>query len=1205
MELNSQNPRIIWDPWLREIRDIGKTNGLTNFARNEYGQIDLDRVHPSGIAQFTAAGTVLLSNLVREPLAFGKALTVAKRIKDKSVRQLANYGIHTVYLVGGIASLAKDGFDLSLPILLWPVSLIRKTDDFEINRTGNPIINPALVSTLKHGYGVLLDESKVLGLLKTDSDLLPRSVIEAIAAALPEQTLVEFTRTLVIGNFAVEPTLIEESIDPNGNELLSQLAEVVEVKREPEEVYGEPRLVADADATQKRIVAKAIRGESFAVETLPGSGYTQTVVNVLTGLVHDGKKVLVVTPRRQTIGELSERFASLGLGGLLVRSTSVWLDVVGAISRYEKAKTVDLIQAGVWREAAAHQLESYFQLLGQRVDRVGFSPIEALESLSKLSSLANPPSSIAKLSLDSIERFANRTNAIEILNEAIELGMFISGPADSFWFNAKFDQESQIDQALELVRQLAIDVPAKLTQFEDIAARAGFKTAQGLSEIGDYLELLIGVNGTLDRFVPEVFDRDLTELIDATGPRKLSGSMNGATRRRLKKLAKEYLRPGMSVSDLNLSLRDIEQQRRNWQKFSIVAASTVRVSGAGDALVSFRALEADLVRLQQHLDVGVLDLLSVAPRELESTLTSLVQKIEPLDKFAERKLVAERLSNAGLGDVHRDFARLHVSKDRLTTEFELVWWQSAFEELVKIRPEVAAYSSETITRLESDFLDADRNLNSLGVAGFNQLQSHHWNETIEVDSVGASSLKAVLRSREASLESIFQASPSLSKILLQAVAASPYELPAILPKGENFDVALILDAAGSTVGDNIVALGKVRQVIAFGDGIIAAPVGFELEANEQPTILEALAPSVFDEVARIFGMESMRRNWRPTGQTLGRLVNREFYQGRIIFEPTASEYNGRSNLDLRLVKAKSGGESPVEEVREAVEVVVRHAVKNPADSLMLITASELHADNIQNALSQRILDHAELKQFFDSHGDEKFEVTHLNELSHRVADHVIFAPGFSIDEKSLAPEKLGELSEPSARRTFANMLVSARKSLTVVTGLTESSLSGNVSGAVKQFAKIFAQANSAPLAESEFDSDPMLQDLALRLRKLGAHVTLGYTERIPMAVSFGAVSMVIIPDWHLVGDDLTEKVRLRPALLSAMGWKPFRVHALDVFVDPQRLAIRIADELGMAASQKSQTLFDEPSFDESDVAWGDKNSGNETRLLGDKPPHWS
>ena len=68
-----------------------------------------------------------------------------------------------------------------------------------------------------------------------------------------------------------------------------------------------------------------------------------------------------------------------------------------------------------------------------------------------------------------------------------------------------------------------------------------------IAELGIYLRLLIDIRDTLDKFQPAVFDRSLSELIAATAPRRDAPTMPAANRRRLKKLAKEYLRPGVHV----------------------------------------------------------------------------------------------------------------------------------------------------------------------------------------------------------------------------------------------------------------------------------------------------------------------------------------------------------------------------------------------------------------------------------------------------------------------------------------------------------------------------------------------------------------------------------------------------------------------------------------------------------------------------------
>jgi hypothetical protein len=42
----------------------------------------------------------------------------------------------------------------------------------------------------------------------------------------------------------------------------------------------------------------------------------------------------------------------------------------------------------------------------------------------------------------------------------------------------------------------------------------------------------------------------------------------------------------------------------------------------------------------------------------------------------------------------------------------------------------------------------------------------------------------------------------------------------------------------------------------------------------------------------------------------------------------------------------------------------------------------------------------------------------------------------------------------------------------------------------------------------------------------------------------------------------------------------------------------------MRVSAKEQTLFDEPSIEETDDGWGESCNSNDQRLFGEKPPHW-
>jgi hypothetical protein len=392
------------------------------------------------------------------------------------------------------------------------------------------------------------------------------------------------------------------------------------------------------------------------------------------------------------------------------------------------------------------------------------------------------------------------------------------------------------------------------------------------------------------------------------------------------------------------------------------------------------------------------------------------------------------------------------------------------------------------------------------------------------------------------------------------------------------------------------------------------PTGFEIEPRALPLGREIDSPSVFNEVRRIFGSEVLRHSYRTTSQALASLINREFYQNRIEFEPSAAEYLGQKTYNLDLVLLENRASSTIEgatesldaEVARAVEQVFHHAAWHPEDSLLLASASSVHAERVRVGIREGLKKRPELAEFFHSHGREKFEVLALSDLTHRPADRVIFSIGFGRTSHGAVLSNFGQLSEPEGRRSLANLLVSARKEITVISCFAASDIPGD---RLTNGALLLSDLLSAADAQREPGDalpDPMLNDLSLRLKKLGARVDESLSATMPLVVSYAKKAAVIEPDWSLRGENRNERFRIRPGLLRALGWQYVRVHSFELFSDPQTIAQRIAEQLGMQISKRPTPLFDpaERAFEDSDAAWGDRADSNDARLRGDKPPHW-
>ena len=1213
--------RSQWDAWQEEIAAIGITNPLTNFETSNFGQIDLERSHPGGFSQFVTGRATLLSNLVRDPLAYSRALAAARRINAKAERLSNHFGIQTLFLVGGLADFEGDGFDLKMPILMWPLSLEKKGDDYELQKSGLPQVNPAFVDALEVCYGIKLNEAELLARQNESSDLVPVTVLNYLANLTGEKAKLDLKRILVIGNFTTAPTKMMRDFERTETPLLRELTG--EPKESlPEVDISEMVLIADADATQVRIAARALAGQSFAVETLPGCGYLQTLLNTVGVLVNAGKKILVVAPRRQTLNELADRLSAAGLAGLGVRADSTWVDVVAAISRNEKAQTVDLAGARGRRLVAEQELDGYFKALDRKVESLGVSVSEILRQLSALSSMPHPPLTNARIDAKHLTDHLDRSNALAILAEAEELGEFKFGPQDTAWYQAQFDAPGEVEQAIALAKRLRDDAYPNLSaQLAEFIAKVNFKPAQSVEDFGVYLKLFMGVRETHDRFVADVFDRPLTELIAATAPRKGvekadRTKMSGVNRRRLKKLAKEYLRPGMHVADLHVSLLEIQHQREMWQRFSLADVSPQVPSGINDAQVAYQSFVADLEAIQRHLDPESTEppLVKLDLAKLKLKLQSLAEDTEALGNLGDRAMLAGQLRASGLGQLARDLGRLHTPKDRLAVELDLAWWQSALEFALAQDSSILSYSAEQIESNEENFRSTYDLQIALGSKHLAKGLSDAWHAALQAHPEEAQSLKSVLKTGAADIAGLRLAAPSIWPALAPVQLVSPYELAEHISRADKFDVVLVLDAAGTTIAENFGALVRAEQLIAFGDDAISMPTGFEIEPRAIPLGREVASPSVFGEARRIFGSEVLRKSYRTSSQALARLINREFYQNRIEFEQSAGEYLGDKSYHLDLVlnenRASTTFEGATEsldaEVARAVETVLNHATWHPEQSLLLVSASAVHAERVRVAISDGLRARPELAEFFHSHGRERFEVLALTDLTHRLADRVIFSIGFGRTSHGAVLSNFGQLSEPEGRRSMANLLVSARKSITVISCFAAEDIpSDRLSNGALLLRDLLAAADEAA-EPADVLPDPMLNDLSLRLKKLGARVDESLSGSMPLVVSYAKKAAVIEPDWSIRGENRNEKFRIRPGLFKALGWQYVRVHSFEVFSDPQAIAQRIAEQLGMQISKRPTPLFDpaERAFEDSDAAWGDRADSNDARLRGDKPPHW-
>ncbi|NEK56998.1 DUF4011 domain-containing protein [Geodermatophilus sabuli] len=265
----------------------------------------------------------------------GGYLPRLRNLAYKAKTVLEETGANNLHLALGSLVWELDGRPLRSPLVLVPVVLTATSRNgvyrLTVDDTGTSTPNHCLLEKLRQLHGLTVpgltgpgtadDDAGGAGI---DVDRAVQAVRQALAdAALPYR--VEPTADLAVLQFAkyrLWKDLDEHWADFTANPLVAHLV------HSPTEAFHDPapdpagrtdldELAAQcpvpADASQLRAVAEAAAGRTFVLEGPPGTGKSQTITNLLTRAVADGKRVLFVAEKRAALDVVARRLDAVGM----------------------------------------------------------------------------------------------------------------------------------------------------------------------------------------------------------------------------------------------------------------------------------------------------------------------------------------------------------------------------------------------------------------------------------------------------------------------------------------------------------------------------------------------------------------------------------------------------------------------------------------------------------------------------------------------------------------------------------------------------------------------------------------------------------------------------------------------------------------------------------------------------------------------------
>lgn len=1217
------------EAWLSALPGVTGPDTMLAFFPGPDGSIDLTHAHASGLAQLLAGRRTRLSTLLRDRHDYTRAARAARNLRAKS-HELANErGVDAGHLAAGLATWtsAVGGRPrrVSAPVLLAAVELtIRpEQDDFELKLTEQARINPALVRHLRAVHRIDIDAAAIERMAYSTARLDPHPVLERVRALVAPIAGAQVESRLTVSTFADLEESLEDPAITAAHPILAAMAstsgsvhpapEPLDESRFPALDERDPEdefLVLDADADQQLVIDAVRAGDSLVVEAPPGTGQTQTAVNALAALVESGRSVLVVAERRASLAELHRECDALGLGSLVLQLGAtvgpgqLRSQIVRAIVRNEKSHEPQL--EGVYRvlRDRRHQLMDHVASLHNVRERWGCSPYEAMQSLAALTSLHPAPATTVRLKRSVLDSIKDRAGLSERLRRAADLGSFSRAVAESPWHGARLVTRRETDDARELAARLSTEVPALKERMAAVAEHAAIRLEPTVAGWGRQLELLVSVRESLDKFTPDIFDRPVTDLIAATAPaawrRERGIEVTALQRSRLRRVAKEYVRPGVHLSDLHSSLSLVQSQREAWALCATSQRHPSVPSGLAELREAYLAAERGLMRLGAILAPTAQGgkLLEAKVDSLAARLAALAEDSPLLRSLPERTLLEDELREHGLGDLLSDLTEREAPAGVVASELELAWWQSVLEAMISGDDYLAMSDGDQLRRAESEFARADRAHIASGAARLRWRLAREWSDAIVRHSREAEALRALLKDGRISLAALEWQSPRLIRPLVPVWTCSPYALNPALTPGHRFDAVILLDADSMPLRAALPAIARAERVIALGDPQVANPRPFSVSVEQQPG--QPLVPTVesaLTALSRVLPSVRLRTVYRSVDEDLDLQLSRRFYSGSLRRLPDGPSVTGLDRPFLLeylaegmgLPSGEDGGvESVAAEVNRVVDLVFDHARHRPAVSLAVITASAHHAARVGEAIRLQMANHPDIVDFF-SGGEEPFRVVHIDRAGGLVRDHVIFSLGFGRTPHGRAMHHFGPLSEPGGRRRFALAMSRARHSMHVLSCFRPSELDvTRLSEGASDFYELLDReldgnthlgtpATRAAASAEALGADPLVTDLGDRLASRGARVWHHYDGAVDMAAAIDPLLTIGLEEHETsapvaVESDGTERyrrlsvrerTRQHPERLQRLGWKHFTLWTIEVFTDPSSCAEMIATELGL------------------------------------------
>ncbi|MBR5898808.1 MAG: DUF3320 domain-containing protein [Muribaculaceae bacterium] len=239
-------------------------------------------------------------------------------------------GANTLFITFGFLKWYEPGkaFPHFAPIVLFPIKLERKSANkgyYMVSRGEDPILNETLFELLKQNYDI--DIPDVTEAIQNENGLDIKYILAAVRKAIMVQDKWDVIEESIISIFDFNRFVIWNDLRTN-REAMSKhplIQSLINGQLHEDMVYDDNAVAVNevastdialpisADSSQLAAICEAASGKSFVLHGPPGTGKSQTITNIISNALFQGKRVLFVAEKMAALEVVQKRLAAIGL----------------------------------------------------------------------------------------------------------------------------------------------------------------------------------------------------------------------------------------------------------------------------------------------------------------------------------------------------------------------------------------------------------------------------------------------------------------------------------------------------------------------------------------------------------------------------------------------------------------------------------------------------------------------------------------------------------------------------------------------------------------------------------------------------------------------------------------------------------------------------------------------------------------------------